>query len=155
MKKLLLATSILAGSAGVAAADVTFSGGAYMGLSNAFDGGDNFEFITRIRFTANMSGETDGGLTFGASVESHNFEEAGSTGNSDNNEYGTAYISGSFGKITFGDVGDASDNLIGNIDGVGLNLEGAKYNELGYIGNDKTAVKYEGTFGDFSVTVGT
>ena len=39
MKKILLATSILAGSAGVAMAEVSFSGNAYMGLSNAFDVG--------------------------------------------------------------------------------------------------------------------
>jgi outer membrane protein OmpU len=154
MKKILLATSILAGSAGVAMADVSFSGNAYMGVSNVFDGDADFEFISRVRIKATASGETDSGLTFGAEVESHNFGNAGQTGNSDSNEYSTVYLSGSFGKITFGDVGDASDNLIGNVDGVGLNLEGHKYNELGYIGNDKTAVKYEGTFGNLSVTVG-
>ena len=166
MKKLLLATSILAGSAGVAAAEVAFSGNAYIGMSNNWDYTDpllppvigddfsDFEFITRVRFAVSMSGETDGGLTFGAGFDSQNAANAGSTGNSSTQGSATAYISGSFGKITFGDVGDASDNLIGNVDGVGVNLDGHTYNELGYIGNDKTAVKYEGTFGNFSVTAG-
>jgi outer membrane protein OmpU len=166
MKKLLLATSILAGSAGVAAAEVTFSGNAYIGLSNNWDYTDptlppvigddfsEFEFITRVRFAVSMSGETDGGLTFGAGFDSQNAANAGSTGNSSTQGSATAYISGSFGKITFGDVGDASDNLIGNVDGVGVNLDGHTYNELGYVGNDKTAVKYEGTFGNLSVTAG-
>jgi outer membrane protein OmpU len=163
MKKLLLATTFLAGTAGVAAAEVSFSGNAYIGISNNWDNEvtatsvladtySDFEFVTRVRFAVSMSGETDSGLTFGAGFDSQNAANAGSTGNSDSQGSATAYIAGSFGKVTFGDVGSAPDNLIGNVSGVGMNLDGHNYHELGYVGNDKTAVKYEGTFGDFSVT---
>ena len=159
MKKILLATSILAGSAGVAMADVSFSGNAYMGLSNNFDetqldGERDFQFVTRVRFAVSMSGETDSGLSFGAGFDSQNAGNAGSTGNSETQGSATAYISGSFGKITFGDVGSASDGLIGNVAGVGMELDGNKYNELGFANHDKTAVRYEGTFDSFTVMVG-
>ena len=172
MKKILLATSILAGSAGVASADVSFSGNAYMGISNenavvnfGLDTSD-FEFIARARLKVTMTGETDGGVSFGASFEMHNAGGAGSSGpaappappfNGDSTQ-GSAkvWIEGEFGKITMGDIGTAPDTLIGNVDGVGLAID-PSLNELGYgLGGiyQKTGVNYSRTFGDFTLVVG-
>jgi hypothetical protein len=79
MKKLLLATSILAGTAGLAAAEITLSGDARMGFLDDFvyDGGDDdIGFTSRARVTFTFSGETDGGLSFGASFRADNSSNA-------------------------------------------------------------------------------
>lgn len=164
MKKLLLATSILAGSAGVASAEIAFSGNAYMGMFGITGAGSSdFVFIARARTKVTMTGETDGGLSFGASYELHNSSAAGASGVSCttapvctsntnfNNGAAQVWIEGSFGKITMGDTGSASDNLIGNVSKISVDLPSGGFQELGYIGNPKTAFKYQGTFGDFTI----
>jgi outer membrane protein OmpU len=67
MKKVLFATTALVATAGVAAAEVSISGYAEMGLV----GGDMMEtqFHQDIDVTFSLSGTTDNGLTFGASVD--------------------------------------------------------------------------------------
>ncbi|MGB3553952.1 MAG: porin [Jannaschia sp.] len=73
MKKILLASTALVAFAGAAAAEVTLSGNAEMGLIIG-DGGvaatdNDIEFHTDIDVTFTMSGETDNGLTFGATID--------------------------------------------------------------------------------------
>jgi len=69
MKKILLTTALLTASAGMAAAEVTFSGYGRFGI--AYDEGatDNETTIAlRLRFNINASVETDSGVTFGGRV---------------------------------------------------------------------------------------
>ncbi|SIS55507.1 outer membrane protein OmpU [Roseivivax lentus] len=68
MKKLLLASTALVATAGVASAqDIALSGFAEMGI---FGGEDiDTQFFTDIDVTFTMSGEADNGLTFGANVD--------------------------------------------------------------------------------------
>ena len=67
MKNLLIATTALVATAGVAAADVSLSGAANVGVLTTV-----LLLLTlmynNVSVTAAMSGETDGGLTFGASL---------------------------------------------------------------------------------------
>lgn len=65
MKKILIATTALVATAGVAAAEVNFSGGARFG---AYYDGSSTSLTSR--FTLNIDGtaESDGGLSFGARV---------------------------------------------------------------------------------------
>ena len=130
MKKLLLATSILAGTAGMAAAEITLSGDARMGFLNEFfgDSDDDTAFTSRARVTFTFSGETDGGLAFGASFRADN--SAGAA----NGESGSVFMSGAFGKVSFGDVDGAALAAVGQVDGVGLTGLGDR-NELTYIAN--------------------
>ncbi|KKL69695.1 hypothetical protein LCGC14_2112360, partial [marine sediment metagenome] len=67
MKKVLFATTALVASTSFAMADVDLSGVAEMGIF----GGDGIEdqFHTDIDVTFSMSGSTDNGLTFGASID--------------------------------------------------------------------------------------
>ena len=142
MKKILLATSLLVASTGFAAAEgVSVSGAARMGI--VYDGTDTM-FTSRVRVSFSMSGETDGGLSFGASVRA---DQSGQ-GNTANND-STVYISGAFGKLTMGDVDTAANALVGNVSGVGLTGLGDT-NELGYLGQTDTAVLYEGSSGALS-----
>lgn len=163
MKKVLLATSILAASAGFAAAEVAVSGSARMGLY--YNGNDTY-FSSRIRVNFDMSGETDGGLAFGASIRA---DQAGtgnggaldlSTGTEGDRlggtamDAGTVYISGAFGKLTFGDVDSAAQALVGQVSAVGFTGLGS-YNEVGYFGSaPDTSMLYEYSAGAVSFALG-
>lgn len=111
MKKILLASTVLVGSTGFAAADVTFSGGAYTGL------GYNVTTSTLIpeisaNFNAGMMTTTDGGLEAGASFSVFGGGQIMQK-NPGDNEFGTTadwgggafitsssvYLSGSWGRV--------------------------------------------------------
>jgi len=147
MKKILLATTLLAASTGFAAAEVATSGSARMGL--IFDGDDAF-FTSRIRVIFKMSGTTDGGLEFGAEVRADQASEANSGGTS--MDAGKVFISGAFGKLSMGDLDTASNELVGNVSGVGLTGLG-DLNELGYVGQTDTSIRYEYTAGAFTAAL--
>ena len=108
MKKILLATTVLGMSAGVAAADVAISGSARMGVVSS-DG--NSVFSSRVRMTFTGSGTTDGGLAFGGSFGAHDTDGANA------GTAGSAFISGAFGKIAMGDVDSGDKAAVGQIDG--------------------------------------
>lgn len=114
MKKILLATTMLAGFAGVAAAEVTLSGeSAYWITSD--DGHTDQNFKTNVTF--DMSGETDSGLSFGATLTLMN--------DGDTDGPGSLWIEGAFGKLSFNDV-DSADAAVGigmadiGFDGIGI-----------------------------------
>ena len=138
MKNLLIATTALVATAGVAAADVSLSGAANVGvINNGATGADTFMY-NNVSVTAAMSGETDGGLTFGSSLTFRSGDDVDlDVGDITNGgalgatSLGNIYVSGDFGKLTF-------DN--GGIDNA--------HND-GYSHD----VMYEGTFGAVSVTV--
>lgn len=134
MKKILLATSALVMAAGAASAEVAVSGSARMGL--IYDGEDTL-MTSRVRIVFTASGETDTGFSFGASVRADQSGQ-GNTGNDDS----TVYISGAFGKLTFGDVDSAANALVGHVSGVGLTGLG-DWNELRYLGQTDTSALYE------------
>ena len=129
MKKILLATSILAATTGFAAAEITLSGDARMGV---VDYGNDPEFSARARVRFTMAGETDGGLAFGATFRAD--QASGAVGNADMSA-GTVYVQGEFGKFEMGDVASAAEAAFGDLDGVGytgLN----DYSDITYINGD-------------------
>ncbi len=146
MKKVLLATSILAATAGFAAAEVTLSGSARMGVIDDF-GADNTGFTSRARVVFTLSGETDGGLSFGATFRADN------AGAANSGDAGEVFMSGAFGKLTMGDIDGAAQQAVGNVDGVGLtglsDLNEAVYLGAGDGGSDPTAA-YEYSAGAFT-----
>ncbi|MCC1480914.1 porin [Roseibaca sp. Y0-43] len=158
MKKLLLASTALIASAGVAAADVSLSGNARMGF--IYDGND-VQMTSRARVTFTMSGETDGGLAFGASFDAD--DAVGAAGNTRMTQ-GTVFISGEFGKLTFGDVASAARAAAGDLYGVGLTGLGdlhevAYLDRLGLAGlatglNYDTAALYEYSIEGFTGYIG-
>ena len=159
MKKILLATTLLAATTGFAAAEVTLSGDARMGIISDFDKVDgsgtpaapvgvnenDLQFTSRARVKFTLSGSTDGGLEFGASFRADNAAGAAS------GTAGSVFISGAFGKLSMGDVDDAANSAVGQVSGVGLTgLD--DLNEMSYIGggNDPTAL-YEYSTGDLTI----
>jgi outer membrane protein OmpU len=107
MKKVLFATTALVATAGVAAADIDFSGNAELGFQYDDNGSATGGAATTLWNNANLdvalSGETGSGLSFGANLDSN---EAG--GNTDDG--GTnVFISGGWGTLTVGDTDGALD----------------------------------------------
>ncbi len=160
MKKVLLATSILAASAGFASAEVAVSGSARMGLvhNSTLDlGGGQTYFSSRVRIVFTASGETDGGLTFGASMRADqtggNNSDSGGDEDGDSNGDSTVFISGAFGKLTMGDVDGAADALVGQVSGVGYGPND-DLQEIGFIGTTKTAAYYEYSTGSLTFGLG-
>lgn len=114
MKKILLATTMLVGTAGFAAAEVALSGDGRMGVEyNEAVVGNEMSFNSRARATVTMSGETDGGLSFGGSFGIH--DAAAASGGT----AGSVFISGAFGKLSMGDVSSAAENAVGDLTEIG------------------------------------
>lgn len=130
MKKILLATTVLVGTAGFAFADApTLSGNGRMGIVNAETaaaGDKETAFNSRVRATVSMAGATDSGLEFGGSFGIHD------AGNAASGTEGSVYISGAFGKLTMGATDSAAQNAVGQLAGVGYAGTGDG-NEISYL----------------------
>ena len=123
MKKVLLASTVLAMTATVAAAEVTISGNARMGVVYGGNTGNvatgvvnshsKLNFSSRVRAEVVMSGETDSGLSFGGAFL---INEAGGAANG---SLGSVFVSGAFGKIEMGDVDGAAEVVTGNLPEIG------------------------------------
>ncbi len=158
MKKVLLATSAFALMAGAASAEIALSGSARMGLVYSDTAaGSATQFSSRVRIVFTASGETDTGLSFGASMRADqdggNGNDVGSSKSGTNNGDSTVFISGAFGKLTMGDVGGAADALVGQVSGVGYGPYD-DLQEIGFIGTTKTAAYYEYSTGGFTFGLG-
>ncbi len=125
MKKLLIASTALVTSAGFASADVTLGGSANAGVK--YNGGwetKSTRLHYEIDFDVIASGTTDGGLTFGASVDL-DAEISSASGQPNNNEVKDpeVFISGDFGTLTVGNLDVAADDIgmkdVG-FDGIGI-----------------------------------
>ena len=118
MKKVLFATSALVASAGFAAADVSFSGNGAAGVAS-YKGGDVTSYA-EAELDITFSGQTDNGLTFGATVDLNSgtdFDvDDGFSSNPGTGGLGTVFISGAMGTLTFDPNG--IDDLYDDDDGV-------------------------------------
>ena len=160
MKKILLATTALVLSAGVAAADVALSGDARMGIgynnSNLGPNQSKLFFTSRVRVQFTLSGETDTGLSFGASFRAHD------AANANGGTAGSVFVRGAFGTITMGDTNGAAEEVVRDIAGVGLTGLG-DHNETQFLSNpgnngtqathQRPTARYQYTFDAFTVAV--
>lgn len=145
MKKLFLASTVLAATTGLAAADVTLSGDARMGLTKAATANSDAQFSSRARVTFTASGETDSGLSFGASFRADNAatrlvpdgSDAGTepdvAGGANSGAAGSVFIEGAFGKLSMGDVDSAAEAAVGQVAAISFAGLGDT-NEINYIG---------------------
>ena len=165
MKKVLLATTALTLSAGIAAAEgMSVSGSAEMGIAD--NGTDDVQFFQDVDVTFKGSGTTDGGLTFGFAID---IDEASNDGNLSATDDATGnnfddggvaiFISGDFGTLTMGDTDGAFDWALTEV-GAGGSIADDHTSHAGYNGNsgldgsnDGQIVRYDNTFGDFGVAI--
>ncbi len=132
MKKILLATTMLASTVGVAAAEVTISGYGRFGaeyVENRGAGLSDTIVSSRLRFNVDATTETDSGVTFGARLRFQN--DDGDPGTFGNNAKFSASFSGL--TISVGNVDTAMDS-------VGLIYD----SEMGY--QDSSFGDYQGAF---------
>ena len=118
MKKILLTTTALTMLAGAAAADISLSGSGRIGIVSA---GGATNVTHRFRVNVNASGETDGGLTFGAYVRLN--MNGGVM--AENGPIGAPrlYIGNGMATLTVGNAGGAISQA-GNIWGCGIGFRG-------------------------------
>jgi outer membrane protein OmpU len=134
MKNVLFATSATAALlvAGAASAQgIALFGDARLGLGyNIFNDGsirtetnddgsidtpDDLRAVSRVRFGVNMTGETDSGITFGATIRADN--AVGGQGTTVGQSAGSVFVSGSWGTLTYGDTNGADEQWVGDVPG--------------------------------------
>jgi outer membrane protein OmpU len=122
-----LATTALTTIAACAEPNLSVDGSARLGVksSEAADGTTSTSAINRVRLAFTGSVETDMGLEMGATIRADNAAD-GNAGTA-----GSQWISGSFGKLSMGDLNGADENAVGDVNGVGVSGLG-DYNELSY-----------------------
>jgi outer membrane protein OmpU len=165
MKKVLLTSTALIALGGMAAAEVTISGSAEMGIVGGqvegttgegvdFDSTIPVQFFQDVDVDFDMTGETDGGLAFGASVD---LDEAGNLGDEFSNQGVSIFISSDFGTLTMGDTDGALDFVTADM-GAGNpgSINDAETAHLGYLGawldgsGDGQIVRYDYSFDAFT-----
>lgn len=169
MKKILFASTALVAFGGAAVADVALTGRAEMGIfdadavsTNGVVTGVGAQFFTDIDVTFTMSGETDNGLVFGASVD---LDEGGAVSNATQNNTddggATIFVSGGFGTVTMGDTDGAMDWALteaGNVGNPG-SIADDETSHAGYLGsyldggNDGQILRWNYESGAFGVAV--
>ena len=160
MKKVLLASTALVLSAGIAAAEVSVGGDGRMGVIDDFGAAD-VAFTSRIRISFSASGETDAGLAFGGSIRVDNGGENTDSdldgsldaGGGVNGAAGSVFVEGSFGKLSMGDVSGAAEAAVGDVSGVGLTGL-SDFNEMTYLSNgDRPDARWDYITGDLGLHV--
>lgn len=162
MKKILLATTALVGFAGVAAAEVKLSGYAEIGIYDPDVGETQFWNDIDVKFS--LSGATDSGLEFGATIDLDELNGdsipptgGGNAGPNENDS--SVWVSGSFGKVTLGDTDGALDWAAAELS-IGTAIADDHTSQAGYYSftgldgaHDGQVMRYEYSFGDFGVAV--
>lgn len=133
---------------------------------------EDFRAVSRIRFGVTMTGETDSGIAFGATIRADN-AGGGGTGPSavSGQTAGEVFVSGAWGTLTFGDTNAADEQHVGDAGG-NLSVTGlGDLNETPYISNGggfgddrinfavdpeaRPTVRYDYNFAGFGVSVST
>jgi len=159
MKKVLFATTALVASAGIASAQgVELSGSAEMGIVGGSAYGET-QFHHDIDVTFTLSGETDNGISFGATIDLDEVDQAGNGIPAGANP-SSVYISGSFGTLTMGDTDGALDWALQEVNLVGGSIDDSETAHAGFNGNaaldgsyDGQVARYDYSFGDFAFAV--
>ena len=173
----IFATTALVASAGIAAAQgVEVTGSAEMGIVGAsdpyLDAGDNqagyagttsFHQSVDVRFT--MTGETDNGLSFGATIDLDDLVDTGADPVDVAGDFAdfTVFISGDFGTLTMGDTDGAFDWALTEVNlGSPGSIADDETVHAGFNGNagldgfsdfDGQVLRYDYTVGSFGVAV--
>jgi outer membrane protein OmpU len=94
---------------------------------------DDTSAVNRIRVSFTGSGETDSGISYGATIRADN---AGAGASATGGTAGSQYVSGTFGKISMGDLNGADESAAGGgVSGVGLTGLG-DHSDISYQSSD-------------------
>ena len=150
MKKLLIASTALVATAGMAAADITMSGYAEIGMTDN-GGAVGMEMHSDMDVTFKLSGASDNGLTFGASID---LDEV-SGGIASTGGPHAVHVSGAFGTLTMGDTDGALDKANAEV----ASLTSISDNHTAHAGYNGGAgldsgdiLRYDTTYGGFGLS---
>ncbi len=154
----LFATTALVATAGIASAQgIELSGSAGMGYAGGA-GAEGFLSEFDVRFSG--TGETDNGLTFGATIDLEDASDSPTTETIDQFADFTVFISGAFGTLTLGDTDGAMDWAITEAAGGAGSLNDDETGHAGYLGGNPLdglqngqILRYDYSFGDFAFAV--
>jgi outer membrane protein OmpU len=138
-------------------------------VDTLFEGTEDLRAVSRVRFGVTMTGESDSGITFGATIRADNSQNG--QGGSAGQRAGDVFVSGAWGTLTFGDTNGADEQHVGDAGG-NLSLTGlGDFNETPFISNGggfgddaiqfannpeaRPTVRYDYNFGGFGVSVST
>ena len=149
MRKLLIATTALVATAGMAAADVKISGSAEIGMRDG-GGTTGMEMHTDTDIKFKLSGASDNGLTFGASIDLDEAAKLNSTGGAQ-----AIFVSGAFGTLTMGDTDGALDKVNAEV-GMGSAIADDHTAHAGYNGgsglDSGDILRYDTSVSSFNVS---
>lgn len=150
MKTLLLASTALVATAGIAAAEVSLSGYAEIGVF----GGDNIEdqFHTDIDVTFSMTGESDGGLSFGASIDLDESDD-GDAFNASTQGGETYFLSYGGLRLDMGDTDGALDAVMNEVNLAGGSIADDETAHAGFNGNAGLDGAFDGQIARVSYAV--
>ncbi|MEM7241054.1 MAG: porin [Pseudomonadota bacterium] len=151
MKKLLITSAlVVAGGAAFADGHVSVGGFAEIGIAN---NGTDSSMHQDLDVNFSLSGETDNGLSFGASMDLDEAADLGASG-SDQSTNGAVFISGDFGTLTMGDTDGAFDWALTEVAMGTAIADDHTTSNGGYSGNSGfdsgNVLRYNHTIGDFS-----
>jgi outer membrane protein OmpU len=101
--------------------NINNEGGVALEFNDNGDGTSSADFIddaraiSRVRFGVNMTGESDSGITFGATIRADN--SSGGQGGTNGQTAGSVFVSGSWGTLTYGDTNAADEQWVGDVPG--------------------------------------
>ncbi|MBL4768700.1 MAG: porin, partial [Rhodobacteraceae bacterium] len=131
MKKILLLSTVLVGTAGMAAADIRLSGGARFGI--VYKGGETVNSKTQLhnRFTLNVDGtaEADNGLSFFARVRIRGGNQGDTSTSSSGVSAPRVGVTYSGFTVAVGNINGALESTPGLYDGA-VGLTGLGWNNL-------------------------
>ena len=163
MKKILLASTALVGFAGAAAAEISLSGYAEIGISGGSGPAGAVDYTTQFhndwQVNFNFSGSTDSGLEFGGKVQIEESNSPSSINGPLTSDDEAFWVSGAFGKVTLGETDGAFDWALSEIyTGTSLtddhSTHAGAYWFTGLDGAyDNQIMRYEYSFGDFGVAL--
>ena len=113
MKRVIFSTTSLVFAGGMAAAEVSISGFAEMGVSGSK--GSDAKLHKDIDIGFDASGATDTGLSFGLSIDLDNAAAENDDGTSKYDAQGNVHISGAFGTLTLGDTDGGFDKALSEV----------------------------------------
>lgn len=159
MKKLLLASTALAASAGLAgmasaevSPNITLTGYAEIGVVGG-DARDEAQFHHDMDMNITFAAETDTGLTFGADID---LDEISNGIPSDSGPH-IVYVGGGFGTFTMGDTDGGFDWAMGEVDSL-TTIDDSHTVHTGFSGNagldgmyDGQVLRYDYAFDSFGI----
>jgi len=158
MKKLLLASTALVMTAGVASAEMSIGGSAEIGFQGGDFygvGNDDLSFHQDYSIDIKGTGTTDAGLEFGFTMSLQGDGNV-RTRNDITGDNETVFIGGAFGKLTMGDTDGAFDWAMTEVNLAGGSIADDETTHGGFSGNagfdgqnDDQVLRYEYAMGAF------